>query len=50
MTHQENRTVVREAVQLLAGEGFGGMAQIMELLVNECMKIERRQAIGAGSV
>jgi putative transposase len=48
MTHQENRTVVREAVQLLAEEGFDGMAQIMQLLVNECMKIERRQAIGAG--
>jgi putative transposase len=47
MTHQENRTVVRDAVQLLAEEGFDGMAQIMQLLLNECMKIERRQVIGA---
>jgi putative transposase len=46
MTHQEHPTAVREAVQLLAEQGFDGMAPIMQLLVNECMKIERRQAIG----
>jgi transposase-like protein len=46
MTHQTNPTAVREAVQLLAEEGFDGMAQVMQLLVNECMKIERRQALG----
>lgn len=48
MTHQNHPTVVREAVQLLAEQGFDGMAQIMQLLLNECMKIERRQAIGVG--
>lgn len=47
MTHQEHPTAVREAVQLLAEQGFDGMAQIMQLLLNECMKIERRQAIQA---
>lgn len=47
MTHQEHPTAVREAVQLLAELGFDGMAQIMQLLFNECMKLERRQAIQA---
>jgi transposase-like protein len=35
-------------VQVLAEHGFDGMAQMMELLVNECMKIERQQALGVG--
>ena len=47
MTHPEHPTAVREAVQLLAEQGFDGMASIMQLLLNECMKIERRQAIQA---
>jgi putative transposase len=46
MTHQAHPTVVREAVQLLAKHGFEGMAQAMELLINECMKVERQQALG----
>ena len=37
---------VREAVQALAEQGFDGMAQAMELLLNECMKVERQQALG----
>jgi transposase-like protein len=40
--------VTREVVQVLAEHGFDGMAQAMELLINECMKIERQQALGAG--
>jgi len=47
MTHQTHPTAVREAVQLLAEQGFDGMAPIMELLLNECMLIERRRAINA---
>jgi transposase-like protein len=35
-------------VQVLAEHGFDGMAQAMELLINECMKIERQQALGVG--
>ncbi len=46
MTHQAHPTGVREAVQLLAEHGFDGMAQAMELLLNECMKIQRQQALG----
>jgi len=48
MTHQPHPSVTRELVQALAEHGFDGMAQIMELLVNECMKIERQQALGVG--
>jgi transposase-like protein len=40
--------VTREVVQVLAEHGFDGMAQVMELLINECMKIERQQALGVG--
>ena len=48
MTHHVHPTVTREVVQLLAEHGFDGMAQAMELLFNECMKIERQQSLGVG--
>jgi transposase-like protein len=40
--------VAQEAVQVLAEHGFDGMAQAMQLLINECMKIERQQSLGVG--
>ena len=49
MTHQAHPSVTREVVQVLAEHGFDGMAQAMELLFNECMKIERQQALGVGT-
>jgi transposase-like protein len=48
MTHQAHPSVIDEVVQALAERGFDGMAQAMELLMNECMKIERQQALGVG--
>lgn len=48
MTHQAHPSVTHEAVQLLAEHGFDGMAQAMQLLLNECLKIERQQALGVG--
>lgn len=48
MTHQIHSNVAQEAVQVLAEHGFDGMAQAMQLLINECMKIERQQALGVG--
>jgi transposase-like protein len=48
MTHQGHPSVTREVVQALAEHGFDGMAQAMELLFNECMKVERQQALGVG--
>ena len=48
MTHQVHPSVTRQVVQLLAEHGFDGMAEAMEKLFNECMKIERQQALGVG--
>jgi putative transposase len=48
MTHQPHPSVTRQVVQLLSEHGFEGMAQAMECLLNECMKIERQQALGVG--
>ena len=48
MTHQAHPSVISDVVQALSDHGFDGMARAMELLINECMKIERQQALGAG--
>jgi transposase-like protein len=48
MTHQVHPSVTRQVVQLLSEQGFEGMAEAMECLLNECMKIERQQALGVG--
>lgn len=48
MTHQIHSNVAQEAVQVLAEHGFDGMAQAMQLLINECMRIERQQSLGVG--
>lgn len=47
MTHQPQSTVVDEVVQLLAGRGFDGLAEVLEVVLNEAMKIERSHALGA---
>jgi transposase-like protein len=48
MTRLAHPSVLREVVQALAEHGFDGMAQAMELLINECMKIERQEFLGVG--
>ena len=48
MTHHIHPSVTRDVVQLLGEQGFDGMARAMELLFNECMKIERQQSLGVG--
>jgi transposase-like protein len=48
MTHPAHPSVTREVVQVLAEHGFDGMAQAMELLFNECLKLERQQFLGVG--
>jgi transposase-like protein len=47
MTHQNQSTDLNEAVQLLADNGFDGMAGALEILLNEAMKLERAEYIGA---
>jgi putative transposase len=48
MTHQPHPNVTRQVVQLLSEQGFEGMAEAMQRLLNECMPIERQQALGVG--
>jgi transposase-like protein len=47
MTHPTQCTRFGEAIQLLADHGFDGLAQMLELLFNEVMKIERSAVLGA---
>lgn len=47
MTHPTQFTRCHEAVQLLAEHGFEGLAQVLELLLNEAMKLERCEALQA---
>jgi transposase-like protein len=48
MTHQDQSNVPYEAVQLLAENGFDGMAEAIALLINEAMKLERQEYLGVG--
>ena len=47
MTHQTQSNQFNAAVQLLADYGFEGMANAMQILFNEAMKIERSEYLGA---
>lgn len=47
MTHQEQSNALDSIVELLAEHGFEGMAQAMEILFNEAMKLQRNAALGA---
>lgn len=48
MAHQADSNVIEDVVQLLQEEGFAGMGEAFRLLLNEAMRIERSQALGAG--
>lgn len=48
MTHQLHPSKSGEIVELLAEQGFDGLAQALEILLNECMKIERQEFLGVG--
>jgi putative transposase len=47
MTHQNQSNELSHAVQLLANHGFEGMANAMQILFNEAMKIERSEYLNA---
>lgn len=47
MTHPPQFTGFNQAIQLLAEHGFDGLAEVLELLLNEVMKIERCEVLGA---
>ena len=42
MTHRIDSTSLNNVFQSLAEHGFDGMAAAMQVLLNECMKIERQ--------
>ena len=48
MTHQNNDSKLDAVMELLIENGFEGFADIMRILLNEAMKIERDDALGAG--
>jgi transposase-like protein len=45
MTHRIDSTSVNDIFQSLAEHGFDDMAAAMQVLLNECMKIERQEAL-----
>ena len=47
MTHEGQSTAFEAMIQLLADEGFEGMAEAITILVNEAMKLERSEALNA---
>ena len=47
MTHDEYSTRFEEVIQVLCEHGFDGMAEAIEILMNEAMKLERADALGA---
>ena len=49
MTHQQNGTAMDRVLGLLTEQGFEGMADAIAILMNEAMKIERSQFLGAES-
>ena len=47
MPHDDQSTRFSELLQLLGEHGFDGMAEAIEILLNEAMKLERADALGA---
>jgi putative transposase len=47
MTHQAESNALDSIVELLAEHGFEGMAEAIEILFNEAMKLQRNEALGA---
>lgn len=48
MTHQMQTNALDEIGQLLAEQGFDGLADALRVLLNEVMKLERAAVLGAG--
>jgi len=48
MTRTNDRNVVADVLELLVERGMEGMAQAIQILLNEAMKLEREDFLGAG--
>jgi len=49
MAHREHGNAFDGAMELLIENGFDGMAEVLRILLNEAMKIEREDALAAGA-
>ncbi len=47
MAHEDHSTRFDEVLQLLSEHGFDGMAAAVQILMNEAMKLERAEVLGA---
>lgn len=48
MTHRVDSKAIEHVVEVLVDEGLDGMGRAFEILLNEAMKLERSQFLGAG--
>ena len=49
MAHRKHGNAFDDAMELLIENGFDGMAEVLKILLNEAMKIEREDCLSAGS-
>ena len=49
MAHRQHGNAFDDAMELLIENGFDGMADVLQILLNEAMKIEREDALAAGA-
>jgi len=49
MAHQKHGNAFDDAMELLIENGFNGMAEVLRILLNEAMKIEREDCLSAGA-
>jgi len=49
MAHRQYGNAFDDAMELLIENGFDGMANVLQILLNEAMKIEREDALAAGA-
>jgi transposase-like protein len=49
MAHQKHGNAFDDAMELLIENGFNGMVEVLRILLNEAMKIEREDCLSAGA-
>ena len=49
MAHRKHGNAFDDAMELLIENGFDGMAEVLKILLNEAMKIEREDCLAAGA-
>ena len=48
MTYQPNCTLPEELLEQIAAEGLDALPELIRILINEAMRLERQQYLGAG--